>query len=563
MMNTKKKISFALALLMSVSILATGCKKTDEETSGLSEATVSVTELTQMTTTTAEETTTTTAEETTTEETSEETTEETTAETTVEETSASEETTTVPTETTAAETTTATAATTAAKAWSETEISEVMYTTQACYSRKQAIVGAETVAQYKKGTKVNIVAATDTGYYKLADGSFIHSDYLTDKKPSSTTTAAKTEAAETTAKNPDSQTSGGNKVTSTSYNIDYTTRYGYKSLTSSEKELYGNIVKAAESLNTKVDVPNGLLSDDIAKVYGTVYNQEPQLFWLSSKVPSGYGSLTLTYDYTKSEIESIQAQIDKNVKSIMNTANGYSSTISKLKVFYDWIVKNNTFAKDGTADTSSISGGLTGDSLQCIGYAKSMMYLCDLAGIECMTIVGTNNEGSSHAWNVVYCDNGYYNLDATWGDPKGAPGGSNYVRYSFFLVPDEWIKSSHCNVNIRFKSNGGTIKYFTPPACTKTACNYYKAYNKEYGDYASAEKAMYAEFDAAIKAGKNVAEIRVTSYDIFDKLLSDSNAKAFQKYAKEQSGSVVKLARQRKDNEGVYVVQYNIFYEGD
>ena len=31
MMNTKKKISFALALLMSVSILATGCKKTDEE----------------------------------------------------------------------------------------------------------------------------------------------------------------------------------------------------------------------------------------------------------------------------------------------------------------------------------------------------------------------------------------------------------------------------------------------------------------------------------------------------------------------------------------------------
>ena len=59
----------------------------------------------------------------------------------------------------------------------ETEISEVMYTSQACYSRKKAIVGAETVAQYKKGTKVNIVAATDTGYYKLADGSFIHSDY--------------------------------------------------------------------------------------------------------------------------------------------------------------------------------------------------------------------------------------------------------------------------------------------------------------------------------------------------------------------------------------------------
>ena len=72
--------------------------------------------------------------------------------------------------------------------WNETQISEVMYTTQACFSRKVPTAGAETVSKYTKGTKVTVVAATDTGYYKLKDGSFIHSSFLSDTKPGAATT---------------------------------------------------------------------------------------------------------------------------------------------------------------------------------------------------------------------------------------------------------------------------------------------------------------------------------------------------------------------------------------
>lgn len=559
-MNTKKKISFILAVLMSVSLLATGCKKTDEESAGLPDTTTSLSELTQMTTAAPE--TTTAAPETTVPET-EETTVSETEETTVsetEETTASETTTAAP-ETTKAETTTA-VVTTAKKDWNETEISEVMYTSQACYSRIKPVVGSDPVSQYKKGTKVNVVAATDTGYYKIADGSFIHSDYLVEEKPAASTTKVTTSKdtdEEIFDDEPDETTSSTSKPVA-SASGDYKSRYGYKSLTSAQKKLYDNIYNAVASFETKVTVPDGLLSDDITKVYGMVFNQEPQFFWMSTKIPSGYSTLTLKYEMTAEEAAAKQKQIDKNVNALLATASKSKTTAGKLKVFYDWIILNNDFSLSETAATCSISNGLTGSVIQCAGYAKSMQYLCDKAGIESMVVVGRNRHGSSHAWNVVYCEDGYYILDTAWGDPEGAPGGSEYIRYSFFLVPDAWTKTTHYDTNLYFKSNGGTIKYFDPPACTKTTYNYFKIYGKLYSSLDSAEKGMYEAFDNAIKNGEYVAEIRVTDSDVYTTLMSDEYAVKFQKYAKEK-GSVSKLSRQKADNEGALIVQYNIVYK--
>ena len=63
-----------------------------------------------------------------------------------------------------------------------------MYVTVSCYSRKEAVVGSTAVSLYNSGTKVRVIATTNTSYSKLADGSFIHNDYLSDKKPAETTT---------------------------------------------------------------------------------------------------------------------------------------------------------------------------------------------------------------------------------------------------------------------------------------------------------------------------------------------------------------------------------------
>ena len=88
-------------------------------------------------------------------------------------------------------TTTTVATTKPAPEWTETKASGTKYVNTDCYSRKKAVLGAETVKLYSVNDKVTVTAKTDTGYFKLSDGSFIHSDYLSDNKVAQTTTTTK------------------------------------------------------------------------------------------------------------------------------------------------------------------------------------------------------------------------------------------------------------------------------------------------------------------------------------------------------------------------------------
>ena len=88
--------------------------------------------------------------------------------------------------------TTTTAATTKpAPEWTETKTSGTKYVNTDCYSRRKAVLGAETVKLYSVNDKVTVTAKTDTGYYKLDNGAYIHSDYLSDSKIAQTTTTTK------------------------------------------------------------------------------------------------------------------------------------------------------------------------------------------------------------------------------------------------------------------------------------------------------------------------------------------------------------------------------------
>lgn len=88
--------------------------------------------------------------------------------------------------------TTTTAATTKpTPEWTESKASGTKYVNTDCYSRKKAVLGAETVKLYSVNDKVTVTAKTDTGYYKLDTGAYIHSDYLSDNKVAQTTITTK------------------------------------------------------------------------------------------------------------------------------------------------------------------------------------------------------------------------------------------------------------------------------------------------------------------------------------------------------------------------------------
>lgn len=84
--------------------------------------------------------------------------------------------------------------------WTETKVSGTKYVNTDCYSRKKAVLGAETVKIYNVNDKVKVIAKTDTGYFKLDTGAFIHGDYLSDSKIVVQTTVATTTKKQETPK---------------------------------------------------------------------------------------------------------------------------------------------------------------------------------------------------------------------------------------------------------------------------------------------------------------------------------------------------------------------------
>ena len=175
MMKTKKHVTLT-AVVLSAIILAVGCSADSNDSAT---STTSVTpETTPAVTTTVKPV----------------------EQTTVTTTTTKKQETNKPVETT---TTVVTTTTKPAPEWTEEKVSATKYVNTDCYSRKKAVLGAETVKLYSVNDKVKVVAKTNTGYFKLDTGAFIHGDYLSNSKVvvQTTTTAKKSTESEPVANN--------------------------------------------------------------------------------------------------------------------------------------------------------------------------------------------------------------------------------------------------------------------------------------------------------------------------------------------------------------------------
>lgn len=340
----------------------------------------------------------------------------------------------------------------------------------------------------------------------------------------------------------------------TEYNIDCTSRYGYNQLSAAEQQLYRDILEAAKSVRLKVDIDESVTDEMWVKVFGMVYNQEPELFWLSA-ARMAKGRLWY-WEVDTDIIASMQAEIDKKAGEIMGAVSGMSDW-DKLEYFHDYIVLHNNFVKDDNGDTTTIYSGFIGGNIQCSGYAKSMQYLCDLAGIESMVVVGSNENNESHAWNVIKVNGDWYNLDTTWDDPILTEVDETNVRHRYFLVPDEWIhEKSHFNINKKY--TGTAVTYFTPPACTKSDLNYFKVKNELYSDKDSADKAIRDRMKACADKGLRAAEIRVDSKAVYDELTSSDSLKNLASWIKAENSKVTAVASNCDPN--TLTVQLDLLY---
>ena len=96
------------------------------------------------------------------------------------------------------------------------------------------------------------------------------------------------------------------------------------------------------------------------------------------------------------------------------------SEFAKEAAIYEWVLQNVEYDwthTDVMAETPRESytpyGGVVNRKAVCLGYASTIQLLMELAGIECITVVGAA-QGGDHAWNQVRLDGEWYCVDVTW-----------------------------------------------------------------------------------------------------------------------------------------------------
>lgn len=130
------------------------------------------------------------------------------------------------------------------------------------------------------------------------------------------------------------------------------------------------------------------------------------------------------------------------------------SDYEKEETLYSWIIQNIDYDwshNDVMASTPRESftpyGGLVNRTAVCLGYATAVQLLMDLAGVECITVVGAAFRSTGdHAWNMVRLDGNWYCVDSTWdanAREQGVSAGQPQDWEYFNVTSDVMANTNH------------------------------------------------------------------------------------------------------------------------
>ncbi len=168
------------------------------------------------------------------------------------------------------------------------------------------------------------------------------------------------------------------------------------------------------------------------------------------EIKDGRYYVDIEYKYYLNKLQYFLA--DLRISLICNEIEELSD-YEKVKAVHDYIVRYCEYSYAGSGAYNTLYQGLSA----CNGYALSFFRIMEKSGIPV-----TFELGDHHAWNKVYLDGYWYNIDLTWDD-----AGGKEVSYKYFLKNDaEWEDHEH----------GGSDAPASYEITGKSAEEYYKMF---------------------------------------------------------------------------------------
>lgn len=260
----------------------------------------------------------------------------------------------------------------------------------------------------------------------------------------------------------------------------------------------------------------GCEGKSLAEVWEAVLMDNPGIFWANTyryseqRGESVSCEVMPSYCYTKAEIEERQTKIEEYTDKFVSGISRDASDYDKILYTYETIIEYTEYNLEAV-NNQHIDSVILGKSSVCAGYAKTTKYLLNRLGVECIYVTGSAYNGEdeeAHAWTIVKCEDDYYFVDTTWGDPVyqqktgGADDRQKNISYDYLC----------CNEAQLFKTHTLDMNY-EYPSCTEMTWNYYVVNGRYFTEYNANEISELIKKD--IEVGKQESEFRFSDDSVY------------------------------------------------
>lgn len=180
--------------------------------------------------------------------------------------------------------------------------------------------------------------------------------------------------------------------------------------------------------------------------------------------------LEITNTYSNEFWKKDYAKVDSLARTIKATSSieelalqltsGYSSEWEKYRSIFTWVSNNISYDLGALKnaklrETDPIEVIKNGKAV-CAGYSSLFSKLCEIAKLECVTIIGWGrlrgnigkplNSEPNHAWNAIKIANHWYLCDVTWGAGSTSEDYKNFTfdfKDFYFCTPPGLFSYNH------------------------------------------------------------------------------------------------------------------------
>lgn len=212
--------------------------------------------------------------------------------------------------------------------------------------------------------------------------------------------------------------------------------------------------------------------EEIQLVLTALSMDRPEYFWFdghasyvtTTSLLGEQTAVELTYTIPLTQAQIALQQVEDYASRCLSSPEvaGAQTDYDRIIAVYRYIINRTDYVL--SEQDQSFLTVMTKGQGTCAGYARTFQYLMHRLNIPCTLALGHGEDGENHGWNVVYCDDSWYHIDVTWGDPvdaSGTPGHS--LEYTYCMLTDEEIYSTHT-----------PDKDIPLPLCEAQTYNYYR-----------------------------------------------------------------------------------------